>query len=164
MGIIDSSIEPPREKSNLVRNLVALAVLVLVLFAIGIAISRIQEHRLASANEDMVRTARQLGSKIETSHVYFNTGENFLGDYVRYLNGMLTNRHDRPLERIELTFTFVNSIGQTVLRESKQPIDEHKASLKPGESREFAVGFEKLPADWNHQHPAIQITRLKFAN
>lgn len=162
MALINSAPEPPRERTNFVRIVVGLAIVVAVVALAAFVVLRIVEHRRAAADEAMKRTAQELASQIEVSHVYFNTGENFLGDRVRYLNGIVTNHYNRPLALLELTFTFVDQFGQTVLRESKQPIDEHKVALKPSESREFSIGFEKLPSDWNRQHPSIQITRLKF--
>jgi hypothetical protein len=163
MSTMNPSTETPQDRSILLRMLGGVVVFFLLLAAIILLVSRIQERRRAAADEAMVRAAHELGAKIEISHVYFNTGENFLGDRVRYLNGVLTNHADRPLELIELTFTFVDQVGQTVLRVSKRPIDERKTALNPNELREFKIGFEKLPQDWNRQHPAIQITRLKFA-
>ncbi len=157
------STEPSPNQSSLYRMLGGIVVFFLLLAAVAFGISRIQAHRRVVADEAMVRTAQELGSKIEIGHVFFNTGENFLGDRVRYLNGVLTNHADRPLQLVELTFTFVDQMGQTVLRESKRPVDEQKAALQPNESREFKIGFEKLPGDWNRQHPSIRITRLKFA-
>lgn len=152
-----------KEGSNLVRILGGVLVFAIALTSVWYIASRIQEHRRMVADHELGLTAQELGSKIEIGHVYFNTGENFLGERVRYLNGTVSNHRDRPLELLELTFTFVDNMGQTVLRESKRPIDEHKAALPPHESRPFSIGFEKMPADWNHQHPSIQITRLRFS-
>ena len=162
MALINSTPQPPRERTNFVRILGGLAIFVAAVALVTFVVLRAMEHRRAVADEAMKKTAQQLGAHIEVSHVFFNTGENFLGDRVRYLNGVVTNHDSRPVALLEFTFTFVDQFGQTVLRESKRPIDEHRAILKPGESREFSIGFEKLPSDWNRQHPSIQITRLKF--
>jgi hypothetical protein len=162
MSMINPSSDRPREGSNLARVISGIAVFFLLFAVVAFLASRIQNRRRARADEEMIRTAEQSGAQIEISHVYFNSGENFLGDRVRYLNGEVTNHDSRPVELLELTFYFFDVLGQVVLRDSKRPIDEHKAPLKPGESRQFAIGFEGLPSDWNHQHPAIKVTRLKF--
>lgn len=162
MSVMTPVPEAPEVKSNLPRVAGAIGIVVALMAMGAFAASRFQEHRRAAANEAMTQAAVQFGSQIEIAPVFFNTGENFLGDRVRYLNGKITNRSSRPVALVELTFTFVDQVGQTVLREAKLIVDEHKASLRPNETREFAIGFEKMPADWNHQHPAIKITRLKF--
>lgn len=163
MPIHGSSLAVPKGESNLFRVFGGFAIFFLLFVLVFFVTSKIQERRKATVDQEMIQTARELSSKVEVSEVFFNTGENFLGDRVRYLNGTVTNHADRPLELVEMTFIFVDQLGQVVLRESKRPIDGHKAALKPNESREFAIGFEKMPADWNRQHPSIQITRLKFA-
>lgn len=162
MSMMNPFPDRPKEGPNLLRMVGGIVVFFLLFAVVAFLASRIQNRRRAAADEEMIQAAEQFGSQIEIGHVYFNTGENFLGDRVRYLNGTFTNHESRPVELLELTFYFSDTLGQTVLRESKRPIDEHKASLKPGESREFAIGFEGLPTDWNHQHPAIKVTRLKF--
>ncbi len=162
MGIIDATPEPPREKANWERIIVGLAIVVVAGACLVWGFGRWMEHRRSLSDDAMKKTAQELSSRIEVSQVFFNTGENFLGDRVRYLNVTVTNHYNRPLSLLELTFTFVDQFGQVVLRESKRPIDEHKTPLPPGEHRDLSIGFEKLPQDWNRQHPSIQITRLKF--
>ncbi|MGB7621299.1 MAG: hypothetical protein WBN92_03020 [Terriglobia bacterium] len=162
MSMINPSPERPQEGTNLPRIIGGIVAFFLLFALVAFLASRIQDRRRAAADEEMIRTAEESGSHIEINHVYFNSGENFLGDHVRYLNATLTNHDSRPVALLELTFYFSDVLGQIVLRESKRPIDEHKAALKPGESRQLAIGFEGLPPDWNHQHPAIKVTRLKF--
>lgn len=163
MSVINPTPAPSQEKSSLPRIVGGILVFFLLFGVVAFVVSKIQIRRRAAADEAMIQMAEQSGSAIEIRDVFFNTGENFLGDRVRYLNGTITNHDSRPVELLELTFYFFDNMGQTVLRESKQPIDERKAALKPNELRQFAIGFEHLPTDWNHQHPAIKVTRLKFA-
>ncbi len=163
MAILNAPPEPPRERVNLLRVFGGIAAVAVAVVLIAFAIVKIQNHQRAVADQEMQQAARQFGSQIEIAHVFFNTGENFLGDRVRYLNLVAANHTTKPVELLEVTFTFVDQFGQTVLRTSKLLVDEHKAALNSGDSRSFSVGFEKLPQDWNHQHPSIQITRLKLA-
>jgi hypothetical protein len=59
----------------------------------------------------------------------------------------------------EVYCIFYNSYGEMVLRE-RVPIV--KSVLKPGESRDFRLPFDTIPASWNNQMPQLVIARIEF--
>jgi hypothetical protein len=102
-------------------------------------------------------------SQLELSHVGLAKGENYLGNEVFYVEGMLKNNSSRAIQRVELLFLFKDSLNQVVLKETRKAVD-YKGSkgLEPQKSANFQVGFERLPRDWNYVVPEVQINNINF--
>jgi len=102
-------------------------------------------------------------SQLELSHVGLAKGENYLGNEVFYVEGMLKNNSSRTIQRVELLFLFKDSLNQVVLRETRKAMD-YKGSkgLEPQKSTNFQVAFERLPKDWNYVVPDVQINNINF--
>jgi hypothetical protein len=102
-------------------------------------------------------------SQLELSHVGLAKGENYLGNKVFYVEGMLKNNSSRAIQRVELLFLFKDSLNQVVLRETRKAVD-YKGSkgLEPQKSTNFQVAFERLPKDWNYVVPDVQINNINL--
>jgi hypothetical protein len=100
--------------------------------------------------------------QIEFSDVHMSAAENFLGASVIYMDARVTNKGARPVHRLGVDLTFVDTLNQVVLRERAHPVTRRTPPLKPGESRAFRVTFEHMPADWNQAAPTMTPTYLQF--
>lgn len=91
-----------------------------------------------------------------------SAAENFLGHTVTYLDAKVTNKGTKTIRQLDLEMTFVDTLGQVVLRETARPVASQMLPLKPGETRAFQVSFEHMPMDWNQAPPAIKPTSVQF--
>ncbi len=85
---------------------------------------------------------------------------NFLNQQVTFLFGSLSNEGTRSIRDIEVTVEFLDSFNRVVLRERQRLWSSRAGPLRPGDVRQFQLGFEHIPADWNHQYPSIRVTGL----
>jgi hypothetical protein len=99
-------------------------------------------------------------SRIELTHIGLAKGESFLGDHVYYVEGKVKNLGNRVVKRIELTFSFKDSLNQIVLKESRKAVEYKGGGLEPQQSNNFQVAFEHLPKDWNHIIPDVEVNKI----
>ena len=100
--------------------------------------------------------------QIVVSDARMSAAENFLGHTVTYLDAKVTNKGAKPVRQLELELTFVDTLGQVVLRETARPVTSRMLPLKPGETRAIQVSFEHMPIDWNQAPPTIRVRSVEF--
>jgi len=105
---------------------------------------------------------KALLAQIVITDASMSAAENFLGHTVTYLDAKVTNKGTKTVRRLDLELTFVDTLGQVVLRETARPVSPPMLPLKPGETRAFQVSFEHMPMDWNQAPPAIKPTSVHF--
>jgi hypothetical protein len=106
--------------------------------------------------------------QIDISQLELSRWQNFLGQEVTYLDGIVTNHGPRRIVALELTIEFQDVLGQVVLRENWRAIGGGRSSalaprptpLATGESRSFRAAFEHIPQDWNRGRPLVRVTGL----
>ncbi len=108
----------------------------------------------------MTSAEQAYAQKIRFAEPEMNRVANFLNQEVTFVYGTMINDGERTIRRIEVTLEFRDMFSQVVLRDSRRLIGPREASLGPGESREFQLGYEHLPQDWNRQYPSIRVTGL----
>jgi hypothetical protein len=106
------------------------------------------------------------------SDAHLSAADNFAGGTSYYVEGKLTNSGLKVVNGATVEVTFKNSLGQVVQRETqtvmaiiaREPAIDvaalNQASLKPGQSREFRLTFERISADWNQQLPELRIVTV----
>ncbi len=148
------------ERSSSVYILGAAAVLAVVVTVVVLfSRSSTQPSRPGpTLNEDQKAYLQQ----IVVADAKMSAAENFLGHTVIYLDAQVANNGTKPVRQIELELTFVDTLGQVVLRESARPVTPQMLPLKPGETRPFQVSFEHLPLGWNQAPPTIKTTSVQF--
>jgi hypothetical protein len=107
-------------------------------------------------------------SQIEISRLELSRWQNYLGQQVTYLDGLVTNHGPRRIVALELTIEFQDVLGQVVLRENWRAIGGGRPSvlaprptpLATAESRSFRAAFEHIPDDWNRGRPRVRVTGL----
>jgi hypothetical protein len=85
---------------------------------------------------------------------------NFLNQEVTFVFGTVLNDGSRPIRQIELTLEFHDVFNQVVLRDKQRLFGPNAVPLSPHERRDFQLGYETLPAQWNQAYPTIHITGL----
>jgi hypothetical protein len=85
---------------------------------------------------------------------------NFLNQEVTFVFGTVLNDGSRPIRQIELTLEFHDVFNQVVLRDKQRLFGPNAVPLPPHERRDFQLGYETLPAQWNQAYPTIHITGL----
>ena len=98
--------------------------------------------------------------RIEFTDIKMSRAVNFLDQEVTIIFGKVQNRGTRPIRQMEVEVEFRNFQRQVVLSDKRRPFEAGQAALGGGFSREFQMNFEKVPADWNQQHPVIRVTGL----
>jgi hypothetical protein len=87
---------------------------------------------------------------------------NFLNQEVTFVFGTVLNNGPRPIRQIEITLEFRDPFNQVVLRDMQRLFSPTAVSLAPNERRDFQLGYETLPAQWNQAYPTIRITGLQL--
>jgi hypothetical protein len=87
---------------------------------------------------------------------------NFLNQEVTFVFGTVLNNGPRPIRQIEITLEFHDVFNQVVLRDKQRLFSPTAVPLGPNERRDFQLGYETLPAQWNQAYPTIRITGLQL--
>ncbi|MBZ5697214.1 MAG: DUF2393 domain-containing protein [Acidobacteriia bacterium] len=85
---------------------------------------------------------------------------NFLNQEVTFIFGTIENGGNRRIRQIEITLEFHDPFNQVVLRDTQRLFPPNAAPLAPGERRDFQIGYESIPAQWNNVYPSIRVTGL----
>src|SRR5437879_5192119 len=62
----------------------------------------------------------------------------------------------------EITLEFHDPFNQVVLRDKQRLFSATAAPLAPNDRRDFQLGYETLPVQWNQAYPTIRITGLQL--
>jgi hypothetical protein len=112
-------------------------------------------------------------SKLSISGIQMSEATSFSGAKVTYIDGQIANSGDRTLTAITVQVGFHNDVGQFAQRLSlplnfirtRQPyVDTQPVSaapIEPGQSRDFRLIFDTVPADWNMQVPEIRVISVR---
>ena len=85
---------------------------------------------------------------------------NFLNQEVTFVFGTFENGGKRRIKQMEITLEFHDPFNQVVLRDKQRLFSNYDAPLAAGQQRDFQVGYEHLPAQWNNGYPTIRVTGI----
>ncbi|HEV2387606.1 MAG TPA: hypothetical protein VGS20_10170 [Candidatus Acidoferrales bacterium] len=85
---------------------------------------------------------------------------NMFDQTVTYLYGQVVNDGDSQVLDVQVAVEFRNARNEVVLRQTVRALGPRPAPLAPGDSRDFQLGFEQIPDDWNMQYPSVRVTGL----
>ena len=140
---------------------VVLGMLVLAgIFFLGNPSQRPPGTRMPEKLPPLGSVEREYSVRITVSDLRLSQFENFLGQTVTYVEGMLSNQGNRSAAALELTFEFKDLLKQTVLRETVRVVGRRTSPLRPSSARTFRIGFDHIPDDWNRRAPEIHVTGL----
>ena len=126
----------------------ASALLVLLLAGCG-------QNRSGPPVEDLSYT-----SQVKFSDLHLSAEENFLGQQVIHLDGKAANTGAKAVSQLRVRLHFRDLMNQVVLREEHE-LFSGAQPLGPGQSREFDVSFDTVPASWNQSVPQVEIVSLR---
>ena len=87
---------------------------------------------------------------------------NFLNQEVTFVFGTVLDNGPRPIRQIEVTLEFHDPFNQVILRDKQRLFSPTAVPLAPHERRDFQLGYETLPVQWNQAYPTITITGLQL--
>lgn len=87
---------------------------------------------------------------------------NFLNQEVTFVFGTVLNNGSRPIRQIEVTLEFHDPFNQVVLRDKQRLFSPTAVPLAPNQRRDFQLGYETLPVQWNQAYPTLRITGLQL--
>jgi len=100
-------------------------------------------------------------TKVIVSKLGLSKGENFLGDTVFYVKGIITNSGEEKIQRVVLTFLFKDSTNQVVLKDTRKAIEYRGGrGIESLQVAEFQVAFDNLPQAWNYIVPEVQVSQI----
>lgn len=137
-----------------------LIVLMMAVAALGIWWYLASQPKQVAAPPPITAEAKSYVRNLKLSDVDMKATENFAGAAVVEIIGNITNGGDRALDRVELTCVFYDPYGKELKRE-RVPIV--RATIKPGETRNFRLPFEDIPQTWNQRLPSLVIASIHFA-
>jgi hypothetical protein len=85
---------------------------------------------------------------------------NFLNQEVTFVFGTVLNNGSRNVKQIEVTLEFHDVFQQVVLRDKQRLFGPNAVPLGPQDKRDFQIGDETMPAQWNQAYPTVHITGL----
>jgi hypothetical protein len=115
--------------------------------------ARVQPLPMGPAEQAYVPQIQFLNPKVARA-------ANFLNQEVTFVFGTVLNNGSRPVDQIEVTLEFHDVFHQVVLRDKERLFSPTAAPLAPNQRRDFQLGYETLPVQWNQAYPTIRITGL----
>ena len=111
--------------------------------------------------------------KLAISGIQMSEATSFSGAKVTYIDGQITNSGDRTMTAITVQVGFHNDVGQfaqrlavplSLIRTREPYVDTQPVSaapIEPGQTRDFRLIFDAVPADWNQQIPEIRVISVR---
>ena len=137
-----------------------LIVVMVALAALGVWWYFAIQPKEATPPAAITAEAKSYVRNLKLSGVDMKATENFAGAAVVEVTGNITNGGERTLDRIELTCVFYDPYGKELKRE-RVPII--RATIRPGETRNFRLPFDDIPQGWNQRLPSLVIASIRFA-
>ena len=153
---------PTEERSRLPVAFLVGIVVVSLLIGVAVLINHfstpagpVQEKPLPMGPEDQA-----YAPQIQFLEPKMSRAANFLNQEVTFVFGTVENGGQRQVRQIEVTLEFHDVFNQVVLRDKQRLFLPNAPPLEPRERRDFQLGYEQLPAQWNQTYPTIRITGL----
>lgn len=155
---------PAQERSRLPLTFGIGAAIVLLLVGGVVLLSRYSEPAGNQALQPlpMGPAEQAYASQVHFLDVKMSRAANFLNQEVTFLFGTMENSGSRRIRQMEVTVEFQDVFGQVILRETQRLFPPRAAPLGAGEQREFELGFEAVPPQWNQVYPSMRITGLSL--
>ena|SRR5437867_560056 len=99
---------------------------------------------------------------VQLSNPDVATSENYVGNKIRLIRGLVKNTSDKAIRSIEVKMQFTGFDGK-IVQEAVHPAYESKQRpLEPGAEHPFEVAFEDLPRTWNYRAPIMQVVKVGY--
>lgn len=160
-----------REATSWLPWIIAAAVVVLGI-GIWIVVGGHASSDSQSAGTGMA-PADPYAENLPLSGLQMSEATSFSGAKVTYIDGQITNKGNRTLNAITVQVGFHSDVGQYAQRlalplsfiRTRQPYVDIEtvsaAPIAPGQTRDFRLIFDSVPADWNLQYPEIRVISVR---
>ncbi len=144
------------------------AVVVIVAIATLILLGGHATPQSESAGTGMA-PADPYAANLLISGLQMSEATSFSGAKVTYVDGQITNNGNQTLSAITVQVGFHSDVGQFAQRlalplsfiRTRQPYVDLEpvsaAPIAPGQTRDFRLIFDTVPAEWNLQYPEIRV-------
>jgi hypothetical protein len=119
-------------------------------------------NRTVSANLTEITDRSSLQAQTELTHISIATGENYFGNKIRVISGVVKNISDKPLRLIEVKMTFTDFDGKPIQESVQRAYDNMRKPLDPGAQHRFEVSFENLAKNWNYRIPLVEVVKTGY--
>ena len=153
---------PAQERSRLPIAFLAGLVIVALLTGGAVLFSRFSSPAGPEAVKPLPMRPSEQGyaPQIHFLDPKMSRAANFLNQEVTFIFGTVENGGNRRIRQIEITLEFHDPFNQVVLRDTQRLFPPNAAPLAPGERRDFQIGYETIPTQWNNVYPSIRVTGL----
>jgi hypothetical protein len=160
-----------REATSWAPWIVAAVVVIVGIGALAILGGR--GSRQAEAGGTGMAPADPYAANLPVSGLRMSEATSFSGAKVTYVDGQITNNGSQTLSAITVQVGFHSDTGQFALRlalplsfiRTRQPYVDLEpvsaAPIGPGQSRDFRLIFDTVPAEWNQQYPEIRVVSVR---
>jgi hypothetical protein len=126
----------------------------------------------AEAGGTGMAPADPYAANLSISGLQMSEATSFSGAKVTYVDGQITNHGSQTLSAITVQVGFHSDTGQFAQRlafplsliRTRQPYVDLEpvsaAPIEPGQSRDFRLIFDTVPAEWNQQYPEIRVVSV----
>ena len=101
-------------------------------------------------------------AQIQLTDFHMSQADNMVGSNIIYLDGKIANVGSKTVRHLRVRLFFYDNMSQIVLKEEQDIIPVSAPPLTAGETRDFQLRFDRLPAPWNYQPPQFQLVALEF--
>jgi hypothetical protein len=159
-----------REATSWMPWIVAAAVIILGLGILVVVGGRSTPESAMGAG---MAAADPYAARLSISRIQMSEATSFSGAKVTYIDGQIANSGDRTLAAITVQVGFHSDVGQfaqrvavplNLIRTREPYVDTQPVSaapIEPGQTRDFRLIFDTMPADWNQQIPEIRIISVR---
>lgn len=88
--------------------------------------------------------------------------DSYVHQTITEILGSIANAGDRSIRSVDIYCIFYDAYGQVVLRERSPIVKPSAGAFKPGDTRNYRLPFDNIPASWNHQLPQLVIAHIDF--
>jgi len=111
--------------------------------------------------------------KLGFSGIQMSEATSFSGAKVTYIDGQITNSGDRTVTAVTVQVGFHNDVGQfaqrlavplSLIRTREPYVDTQPVSaapIEPGQTRDFRLIFDTVPADWDQRVPEARVINVR---
>ena len=139
-----------------------IAVIVGLVLAWALAPSSRDQLALSITTLNEITDSALIQNHVHLSHISIATSENYFGQKVRLIQGVLKNVSDKPLRLVDVKMVFTDYEGKPVHESVQNAFDVTRKPLTPGGEYRFEVGFENLPRNWNYRIPITDIVKVAY--
>jgi hypothetical protein len=144
------------------------AVVVIVGIAFLVFAGRHGAQPPASAGTGLA-PADPYASSLAISGLQMSEATSFSGAKVTYIDGQIANKGNRTLSGVTVQVGFHSDTGEfaqrlsiplSLIRTRDPYVDVEPVSaapIEPGQTKDFRLIFDTVPAEWNQQYPEIRV-------